>query len=205
MNAKKSRITIQKEIIAEDAMSRKSRLTISFPTDIGDGLDAVLQDIQKLSENHAPRSISSAKKRLDEMPPPAADDLSANDFCERAQGALDAAGEAITNVPKKYHEAISHALNQAFLAGSLLTEEFLRSGHLNDVEREAAQKEARRKGGESKRGQVKKDTSEIVRVMQELIFNGKSKSSAAALALKRGLGTSVDANRKIYDYHIKRK
>ncbi len=182
-------------------MSKKERLTITIPAYPTGGLEAARSEITKLGENRAPRSFKQAKQLLNELPNMSGGDLSKRDFFERAQKAIHAAEQAISKVPKEDYGIIADALDQAFLAGSLLTEDFLRETHILDVEREASQKKARQRGGESKRGHMQPTTKQVLKEMDEKIARGLSVSEAAHFAHRNGYGTSADANRNAYRKH----
>jgi len=203
MNAKLPKVTVQKELIAKDAMSRQFKAKISIPPYGLQGLEEAQDELRSLFASHPPRSIERADAILNEEPISETGQLSKGEFRRRAQDALRKSEALLSKVPEEHHEIVSQALNQAFLAGSLLAEECLRSRFLEDVTREMEQQEARRKGGASRRGANKQGTEKILKKMKKRIKQGFSKSDAARLTLKDGYGSSVDGNRKIYDYHTK--
>jgi len=56
--------------------------------------------------------------------------------------------------------------------------------------------------GESSRG-AREETEPILEFMDERVMKGASIRNAARLARQRGLGTSIEANRKLYGRHRK--
>jgi hypothetical protein len=195
-----------------DAMSKVTSITVSIPP-YGPGPDlGAFSEVLRVSEEL--RLMSDARALVAEKfvdravveEQAKSDPLHEAAFYLRASRGLQRIDELISGVPPDYRSNIEDALSAAIRVGCDLTTARLRHIHLADVAREVeAMKPARKRGGVGKRGQFKEGTHELLKFMDKKMSEGKTRSHAAELARRQGLGTSKKANEALYCYHRPKK
>lgn len=93
---------------------------------------------------------------------------------------------------------LRYLFEKALSLGQRMADEEMRARHLEDVTREARMKQARKRGGDVRKGKVAPDTRERLARMHALVSAGKSVSAAARAVRKAGFGRSEAANRTLY-------
>lgn len=111
---------------------------------------------------------------------------------------LEEIEQARSELDPDYWSNMEKAVALAFRLGGQVAEMKLRERHLANIARHTKIASGWTSGGESRKGKLKASTEKILRFMDEQCAKGRKPREAALDAERKGHGTSLDANYRLY-------